>query len=86
MGDFMNSTSEIANLIASLSGGRVLVVGDLILDEYLIGRATRLSREAPVPVLEQQHRFTRLGGRRRRRDRPGRSRADASGPARRGGH
>jgi len=42
--------------------GRVLVVGDLCLDEYLIGRATRLSREAPVPVLEQQHRFTRLGG------------------------
>ena len=42
--------------------GRVLVVGDLCLDEYLIGRATRLSREAPVPVLEQQRRFTRLGG------------------------
>ncbi len=32
---------------------KVLVVGDLILDEYLIGRATRLSREAAVPVLER---------------------------------
>jgi len=58
----MNPTGDIANLVASLSGGRVLVVGDLILDEYLIGRATRLSREAPVPVLERQRRFTRLGG------------------------
>ncbi len=34
---------------------RVLVVGDLVLDEYLIGRVGRLSREAPVPVLEQTH-------------------------------
>jgi rfaE bifunctional protein kinase chain/domain len=32
---------------------RILIVGDLILDEYLIGRVSRLSREAPVPVLEQ---------------------------------
>ena len=32
---------------------RILIIGDLILDEYLIGRVSRLSREAPVPVLEQ---------------------------------
>ena len=32
---------------------RILIVGDLVLDEYLIGRVSRLSREAPVPVLEQ---------------------------------
>jgi rfaE bifunctional protein kinase chain/domain len=38
---------------SQLSGLRVLVVGDLVLDEYLIGRVSRLSREAPVPVLEQ---------------------------------
>ncbi len=31
----------------------LLVVGDLVLDEYLIGQVSRLSREAPVPVLEQ---------------------------------
>ena len=36
-----------------LPARRILVVGDLILDEYLIGRVSRLSREAPVPVLEQ---------------------------------
>ncbi|MBA3532722.1 MAG: hypothetical protein H0T73_12425 [Ardenticatenales bacterium] len=40
----------------------VLVVGDLILDEYLIGRATRLSREAAVPVLERTRRHLLLGG------------------------
>ncbi len=40
-------------IIPSLSNHRVLIVGDLVLDEYLIGRVSRLSREAPVPVLEQ---------------------------------
>ncbi|MDQ7029144.1 MAG: bifunctional ADP-heptose synthase [Ardenticatenia bacterium] len=40
----------------------VLVVGDVMLDEYLIGRATRLSREAPVPVLERTRRHVVPGG------------------------
>ena len=42
-------TSEAIEL---LSGPRVLVVGDVVLDEYLFGEPTRLSREAPIPVLE----------------------------------
>ena len=40
----------------------VLVLGDLLLDEYIVGRATRLSREAPVPVLEYRRRFYLPGG------------------------
>nr|WP_290665105.1 bifunctional ADP-heptose synthase [Ardenticatena sp.] len=40
----------------------VLVLGDLILDEYLSGRAVRLSREAPVPVLERTRRTLVAGG------------------------
>jgi rfaE bifunctional protein kinase chain/domain len=39
-----------------------LVLGDLFLDEYIVGRATRLSREAPVPVLEFDRRFYIPGG------------------------
>ena len=42
-----------ASLPTRISSLRLLVVGDLVLDEYLIGRVHRLSREAPVPVLEQ---------------------------------
>jgi rfaE bifunctional protein kinase chain/domain len=38
--------------VRRLAGRRVLVVGDLVLDEYLTGRMTRISREAPVPILE----------------------------------
>jgi rfaE bifunctional protein kinase chain/domain len=48
--------------IPKLAGQRVLVVGDAILDEYLIGRATRLSREAPIPVLEFEARKLIPGG------------------------
>lgn len=48
--------------IPKLAGQRVLVVGDVILDEYVFGRATRLSREAPVPVLEFESRQMIPGG------------------------
>ncbi len=40
----------------------MLVLGDVILDEYLIGKATRMSREAPVPVLEFEARKLIPGG------------------------
>ncbi|MGB3906537.1 MAG: bifunctional ADP-heptose synthase [Anaerolineae bacterium] len=40
----------------------ILVLGDLFLDQYIVGRATRLSREAPVPVLEFDRRFHLPGG------------------------
>lgn len=49
-------------IIARLAKRRVLVVGDLFLDEYLIGRVHRLSREAPVPVLEQTQTHYLPGG------------------------
>lgn len=49
-------------LISRLSNHRVIVLGDLILDEYLIGTATRISREAPVPVLEFESRRLIPGG------------------------
>jgi rfaE bifunctional protein kinase chain/domain len=53
---------NLAQWIPLLGGLRVLVLGDLILDEYLIGNATRLSREAPVPVLEFEERRLIPGG------------------------
>ncbi|MBX0326841.1 ribokinase [Oscillochloris sp. ZM17-4] len=54
--------STLAALVPRLAGRRILVVGDVSLDEYLFGRATRLSREAPVPVLELIRRQIILGG------------------------
>ncbi len=52
----------LASLIPRLAGQRVLVVGDVILDEYVIGSTTRLSREAPIPVLEFESRRLIPGG------------------------
>jgi rfaE bifunctional protein kinase chain/domain len=47
-------SNALSMLIDALAGHQVLVVGDLVLDEYLIGHARRLSREAPIPVLEYE--------------------------------
>ncbi|HYO87438.1 MAG TPA: bifunctional ADP-heptose synthase [Candidatus Limnocylindrales bacterium] len=54
--------SDLHRWIPALAGLKVLVAGDLILDEYLIGSATRLSREAPIPVLEFEERRLIPGG------------------------
>ena len=49
-------------LVDRLRGCRVLVVGDVMLDEYLRGDVLRISPEAPVPVLEVKAHDWRLGG------------------------
>ena len=45
-----------------LAGRAVLVVGDLMLDHFVIGRVDRISPEAPVPVVRFGHEEYRLGG------------------------
>jgi D-beta-D-heptose 7-phosphate kinase/D-beta-D-heptose 1-phosphate adenosyltransferase len=42
---------DIGGILKKISSARVLCLGDLMLDRYIYGRATRLSPEAPVPVL-----------------------------------
>ena len=44
--------SALAEAVERLPGVRVLTVGDLMLDEYVWGRVSRISPEAPVPVVE----------------------------------
>lgn len=41
---------------------RVLVIGDVMVDAYVIGRVDRISPEAPVPVVTVEKRVNRLGG------------------------
>jgi D-beta-D-heptose 7-phosphate kinase/D-beta-D-heptose 1-phosphate adenosyltransferase len=45
-----------------LAGKRVLVVGDVMLDEYIYGSADRISPEAPVPVVTLERRVDSGGG------------------------
>ncbi len=53
---------KLLESLPKLAGKRILVVGDVFLDEYISGRATRLSREAPIPVLEFTGRWHLPGG------------------------
>jgi D-beta-D-heptose 7-phosphate kinase/D-beta-D-heptose 1-phosphate adenosyltransferase len=57
--------SSIANLkriVPRIKGKRIGVLGDLMLDRYLWGTASRLSPEAPVPVVEFKKQEQFLGG------------------------
>ncbi len=53
---------ELVNRFKSTAPERVLVVGDVMLDEYITGAASRVSPEAPVLVVKQQQRSWYLGG------------------------
>ncbi len=53
---------RLQDSLARVPGRRVVVVGDLIADEYLYGKPVRISREAPVLILRFTDREVRLGG------------------------
>jgi rfaE bifunctional protein kinase chain/domain len=52
----------VESFFASVAGARILVLGDLMLDQYLWGNMERISPEAPVPVVDVWGREQRLGG------------------------
>lgn len=56
------SPDRIRQIAAGLSGAHVLVVGDVMLDTFIVGRVTRISPEAPVPVVAFDHEMHRIGG------------------------
>ena len=56
------SILKISSLTKKFSKARVLVIGDLILDRYLWGEVSRISPEAPVPVVRVRERSEALGG------------------------
>jgi D-beta-D-heptose 7-phosphate kinase/D-beta-D-heptose 1-phosphate adenosyltransferase len=51
-----------SDLLSRLQGRTLLVVGDLMLDHFLVGAVDRISPEAPVPVVRFDHERFRLGG------------------------
>jgi D-beta-D-heptose 7-phosphate kinase/D-beta-D-heptose 1-phosphate adenosyltransferase len=54
--------SQISDLLSRLPGACVICIGDLMLDRYVEGRVSRLSPEAPIPVLDVQRETAMLGG------------------------
>ena len=49
-------------IVGAFPGAHVLVVGDAMLDKFIVGRVTRISPEAPVPVVAFDHEMHRMGG------------------------
>lgn len=54
--------AALSTYIRRFSRASVLVVGDLILDHYVWGRVSRISPEAPVPVVHVESESLKLGG------------------------
>src|ERR671931_2117593 len=54
--------ADLPALLDRARGRTVLIVGDLMLDHFVIGRVERISPEAPVPVVQFDHEEFRLGG------------------------
>lgn len=53
---------RIEQLFADFGRSKIVIIGDLMLDRYLIGDVQRISPEAPVPVVEIRDETLRLGG------------------------
>jgi rfaE bifunctional protein kinase chain/domain len=56
------STGRLRDLVAAFAGRKVLVFADLIADRFVSGRARRISREAPVLILDQESDVVLPGG------------------------
>ena len=54
--------NKFADLVKNLGNAKILVVGDLALDEMVYGDTERISREAPVLILQHTHTKFILGG------------------------
>ena len=54
--------AEIAKALKSIGSPRILIIGDLMLDEFLLGSVGRISPEAPTPILSYNSKQQQLGG------------------------
>lgn len=53
---------KLANMLSRLNPAKILVIGDMFLDVYTLGKAKRISPEAPVAIVNVQHEENRPGG------------------------
>ena len=58
----MTAAARLEAIVRGFRGRRVLVLADLVADEFVYGRVERISREAPVLILKHDATDVRLGG------------------------
>jgi len=56
------TSSRLTEILGTFPSRKILVIGDVMLDEFLWGKVTRISPEAPVPVVDIQRRASYPGG------------------------
>src|SRR6267143_6212835 len=56
------SPSRVRRLLAAAKRTRILVIGDVMLDQFIWGSVARISPEAPVPVVDFQSESFMPGG------------------------
>ncbi len=56
------TTQRVEEIVLNLQGKTIAVIGDLMLDRYFWGSVSRISPEAPVPVIDIEHETFHLGG------------------------
>src|SRR5271163_2620196 len=56
------TAARLTEILGTFPSRKILVIGDLMLDEFLWGKVTRISPEAPVPVVDIQRRASYPGG------------------------
>lgn len=58
----MATKNELKQILDNFIGKNIIIVGDVMVDEYLWGDVSRISPEAPVPVVSCEKREYRMGG------------------------
>src|SRR4051812_18543733 len=58
----MISRTRVERILSNFPNKTVIVLGDIMLDEFVWGKVRRISPEAPVPVIEVMEETYRLGG------------------------
>jgi len=55
------SKANLSGNLSKIKGKKVLIIGDIGVDEYVNGDVTKISPEAPVPIVEAKEEYIRLG-------------------------
>src|SRR6266542_3782373 len=58
----IDASMNCQKLLDGFAGKKIIVLGDVILDEFIWGKVRRISPEAPVPVVEVLDETYRMGG------------------------
>ena len=58
----MTNTNDLKSVVKTFKGKQIAVIGDIIVDKFVWGKVSRISPEAPVPVVNVQKEELMLGG------------------------